>query len=173
MTLSDQNITLRPLKDEDQEQLARIANNKKIWNNVRDYFPHPYSLDDAKGFIEMNQKQDPRQVFGIEYQGVLCGCAGVHVQTDVYHRSGELGYWIGEAYWGKGIATAAVKLLTKYGFEDLDLIRLYAGVFSFNDGSKKVLEKVGYELEAISKNAVFKSGVICDEYRYVKLRTED
>lgn len=173
MTLSDQNITLRPLKDEDQQQLARIANNKKIWDNVRDYFPHPYSLDDAKAFIEMNQKQDPRQVFGIEYQGVLCGCAGVHVQTDVYQRSGELGYWIGEAYWGKGIATAAVKLLTTYGFEDLGLIRLYAGVFSFNDGSKKVLEKVGYELEAISKNAVFKSGVICDEHRYVKLRTED
>ena len=87
-------------------------------------------------------------------------------QVDVYRKSAEIGYWIGEPYWGKGIATEAAKLITAYGFEQLELLKIFSAVFDFNKASQRVLEKAGYKLEAIIEKAICKNHKLCDEYRY-------
>ena len=146
--------------------MARLANNKKIWNNVRDQFPHPYSEKEAETFIR-NQSKDASTVnFAIEYNGEFCGVIGLILQKDVYRNSAETGYWIGEPFWGKGIATKAVELIVAHGFKELKLIRIYAGVFEYNTASMKVLEKNGFQKEGISKKAVDKNGKFWDEHRY-------
>ena len=162
-------IKLRDLEITDTEKLTELADNKSIWDNVRDYLPHPYKLSDAEFFINSVKKENPRQNFGIEYEGELCGVIGLIVQNDVYKKSAELGYWIGEYYWGKGIATKAVELITKYGFEKLQIIRIYSSVFENNIASMKVLEKNGFLREGIFKKAVIKNEIIMDEHRYYKL----
>ncbi|MEM9325216.1 MAG: GNAT family protein [Bacteroidota bacterium] len=165
-------VTLRPLHQQDIEPLARLANSKKIWDNVRDYFPHPYSQRDAKTFINNKGDEDPTQTFAIEYQGEFAGVMGLERQHDVYRYSGEVGYWLGEPYWGKGIASQALKDLTDIGFTQFPLERLYAGVFSHNQASIRVLQKVGYQLEVISPMGAFKNGQFVDEHRYVMLRRD-
>lgn len=168
---SDNNIKLRPLALSDKLVLATLVNNKKIWDNLRDYIPHPYDESDAKFFINLTQKECPRQNFGIAYNDELCGVIGLIPQKDVHKKSAEIGYWIGEPYWGKGIATKAVALIINYGFEKLDLIRIYSGVFGFNKASMKVLEKNNYQKEGVFKNAIVKNGEIHDEHRYCILRS--
>nr|WP_255452598.1 GNAT family N-acetyltransferase [Aquimarina sp. RZ0] len=135
-----------------------------MWNNVRDYFPHPYSEKDAESFIKITKSQAPKQSFAIEYKNNLCGVISLLVQKDIYHKSAEVGYWIGEPYWGHGIATKAVALITNYGFEKLNLIRIYAGVFEHNIASMKILEKNGYKKEAIFRKAIYKNSKILDEH---------
>jgi len=163
-------ITIRPLTQLDKPVLANLANNRKIWNNLRDYIPFPYKISDAEAFINTTEQENPRSTFAIEYDGKFAGVIGLVNQKDVYRRSAEIGYWIGEPYWGKGIATKALALVTEYGFKKLDLIRIYSGVFEFNKASMRVLEKNGYELEGIFKNAVVKNGNVCNEHRYYKLK---
>ncbi len=170
MELISGNVKLRIIRYADRESLSKLANNINIWNNLRDMLPHPYSFEDADRFIDMVKLQEPQVTFAIEFANNFTGVIGITMQTDVYRKGAEIGYWIGEPFWNKGISTAAVSLATKYGFEELHLERLYAGVFDFNDPSKKVLEKCGYKLEGISRNAVFKNGKLIDEYRYAKLR---
>jgi ribosomal-protein-alanine N-acetyltransferase len=165
-------IILRKFQSSDKDQLAELANNKNIWNNVRDYFPHPYTDQDAMEFIHLCLSQEPYVTFAIEYQGALAGCIGLVPQKDVYRLTAELGYWIGEPYWGKEIATVAVRLITEYGFNQLNLIRIYSGVFDFNTASQKVLEKAGFNFECVFKKSVIKNNVICDEYRYSKIKTD-
>ena len=166
----EESITLRPLALSDKSALAQLANNKKIWDNVRDYLPHPYGETDAEEFINLTLNEDPKQTFAIEFRGALAGVVGLVVQTDVYRKSAEIGYWIGEPFWNKGIATKAVGLITQYGFENLGLNRIYAGIFEYNKASMVVLEKNGFKQEGISKSAVLKNGKVWDEYRYFKLR---
>jgi len=167
--LKPKEVILRELHLSDISQLAKLANNKNIWVNLRDSFPYPYGEIDAKIFINSVIEEKPKQNFGIEYDGDLCGVIGLIIQKDVYRKSAEIGYWIGESYWGKGIATKAIKLITKYGFEDLKLVRIHAGVFEFNIGSMKVLEKNGYKKEGVFKKAIFKNDKVLDEHKYFKL----
>ncbi len=148
--------------------MAEIANNEKVAVNLRDAFPSPYSVEDAQKFISMCLGQEPYQVFAIEYQGEYVGNVGLHRQNDVYRKTAELGYFIGEAYWHKGITPRAVNLICEYGFRELDVIKIFSGVFSFNTASQRVLEKCGFEREAVLKNAVIKNGKIWDEIRYAK-----
>lgn len=165
----EEKIKIRHLKLSDKAELAKLANNKKIWDNLRDHIPFPYKESDAEFFIDLTNKEDPKQTFGIEYKGKLSGVIGLVIQKDVYKKSAEIGYWIGEAFWGNGIATKAVELITEYGFDKLDLNRIYTGVFEYNLASMKVLEKNGYEKEGIFKNAILKNEKICDEHRFFKL----
>jgi len=165
-------ITLKRLETTDRKVLAQLANNKKIWDQVRDLLPHPYTLKDADFFIELTQKEDPEQTFGILKNGELCGVVGLVMQNDVYRKTAEIGYWIGEEFWGQGIATKAVALITDYGFQELDLIRLYAGIFDYNKASMQVLEKNGFVMEGISRNAIIKNNRVCDEHRYAKLKDD-
>jgi len=149
--------------------MAEIADNEKVAVNLRDAFPSPYTVEDAQKFISMCLKQDPYEVFAIEYEGEYVGNIGLHRQDDVYRKTAELGYFIGEPYWNKGITTRAVNLICDYGFRELDIIKIFSGVFSFNTASQKVLEKCGFALEAVLKSAVIKNGKIFDEYRYAKI----
>ncbi len=166
MELNDKEIILRPFKDSDAKSLAELCNNKKIWDNLRDYFPFPYTEENAVEFIKHCQKESPQQTFAIEFNGKFAGSIGLVKQTDVYRLSAEIGYLLGEPFWGKGIATKVVKLITEYGFSQLGLIRIYSGVFDFNKASQRVLEKAGFTLECIVEKAVIKNNKICDEYRY-------
>jgi len=165
----EEKIKIRHLKLSDKSELAKLANNKKIWDNLRDYIPFPYTESDADFFINLTKGEDPRQTFGIEYKGKLSGVIGLVMQKDVYQKSAEIGYWIGEPFWGNGIATKAVKLITEYGFNKLDLNRIFTGVFEHNRASMTVLEKNGYEKEGIFKNAIIKNDKVFNEHRFYKL----
>lgn len=166
ITLSSGPVVLRQLGPADNTELAALANNRKIWENLRDLFPHPYGLKDADEFIAHCQMENPVTTFAIEYNHELCGVIGLTLQTDVYRLSAEAGYWLGEPYWSKGIASRALKLLTSYAFDELHLIRLYSGVYDFNKASQRVLEKAGFQLEGIFRKSVIKNDLVLDEYRY-------
>ena len=159
-------ILLRPLIDEDQKSLANLANNKKIWDNVRDLLPNPYTNKDAEIFINITKQEDTPMTFAIEFQKQFCGVIGLVRQSDVYRKTAEIGYWIGEPFWNKGIATTAVNLITDYGLNSLDLNRIHTGVFEYNIGSMRVLEKNGYSKDGIFKKSIIKNGQVCDEHRF-------
>lgn len=168
--LQHEKIILRTLGDSDASALALLANNIKIWNNVRDILPHPYTLQDAVSFINHTKQENPQVSFAIEYEGQFCGMIGLIPQQDVYKLTAEIGYWIGEPFWGKGIATTAVKLVTEYGFDVLNLVRIHTGIFAYNTGSMRVLQKNGYEKDGLFKKSIFKNGKIVDEHRYSKTK---
>jgi [ribosomal protein S5]-alanine N-acetyltransferase len=170
--IGNNKINLREFTLEDKTILAALCNNKKIWDNIRDMIPFPYTERDAISFIEYCMNENPKTTFAIEKNGNLVGTIGLILQTDIYKLTAEIGYWIGEPYWGQGIAIEAVKLLTNYGFEKLNLIRIHTGVFDYNISSQKVLEKSGYKLECIFKDSVIKNDKIIDEYRYSILKNK-
>ena len=161
---------VREFEKTDAYALAKYANNRNVWLGVRDAFPHPYSLDDAKEFIALAQSKQPACLFGIEIEMEAVGGIGYFVQEDVYRYSAEIGYWIAEPYWGKGLMTEIVTRFVEKVFERSNVWRIYAGVFGPNKGSQRVLEKAGFEKEGIGRKAVFKDGKILDEVRYALLR---
>ena len=163
-------IILRSFADDDVTVLAKLANNKKVWDNLRDFFPFPYSKENAIYFINLCKEEDPQMTFAIEYKGQFCGVIGLVAQTDVYQKTAEVGYWIGEPFWNKGIATAAVKLITDYGLDQLDFVRIHTGVFEYNLNSMKVLEKNGYSKEGVFQKSILKNGKIWDEHRFAKIK---
>lgn len=163
---AESGVALRKIRVEDGERLVALANNPKVANNLRDDFPHPYTLEDAEQFITNAQAANPTLRFCIEKNGVYVGNIGIHPQQDVYQKNAEIGYFIGEPYWGQGIASQAVKMIVEYGFRQLDFHRIFAGVFSYNMASAKVLEKAGFSFEGASVEAVYKNGELYDELRY-------
>ena len=162
-------LKLRPWRKEDAGQLAAIANNKKIWLNVRDRFPHPYTVTDALHWIAFCTNQNPPQNFAIEYNHQVAGSIGILIKEDVYRKSIEIGYFIGEPFWSKGIATQAVGLLMDHIKKVYDPIRLWAEVFEHNIASMRVLEKNGFALESIRIKSVFKNNQILNDHVWVKL----
>ena len=170
MELTLSKSTLRPWKPGDEESLVRHANNRAIWRNVRDAFPHPYTLVDAKHWIEIANPTAQVANFAIVVDGAAVGGIGLVLKDDVFRRSAEIGYWLGEEYWGRGIVTEAVFAVTDYAFATFDLCRVYAGVFEWNPASMRVLEKAGYELECRMRKSVTKDGVTIDELIYAIIR---
>ncbi|MEO5683543.1 MAG: GNAT family protein [Chitinophagaceae bacterium] len=168
--LTDGTITLRALKESDKKQVAVLLNNRRITCNLRDIIPFPYTEEDAAFFINFNKDQNPVLVFGIIYNNTCCGVISLIAQQDVYRKSAEIGYWLGEPFWNKGILTASVRLITDYGFNQLDFIRIFAGVFEYNIPSMKVLEKNGFKKEGVFERSIFKNGQVWDEHRYAKLK---
>lgn len=159
-------VKLRPWRNSD---INHLANNKKIWDNVRDYFPHPYTLKNAEDWIAGVEGKKPVSHFAIEVEGRLAGGTGVILKEDVARISAEIGYWLGEEFWGKGVGTEAIRLLLEIIVKDFpEIIRVYAETFAFNKASMKVLEKNGFHLECIRKKAVIKNGIILDDYVWVK-----
>jgi ribosomal-protein-alanine N-acetyltransferase len=158
--------TIRDWREGDEASLVRHANNRKIWQNVRDAFPHPYTTMDAEDWIRKASSDDPITSFAIEVDHAAVGGIGLVLQTDIFRRSAEIGYWLGEDYWGRGIVTEAVKAFTVWGFANFDLSRIYAGVFEWNPASSRVLEKAGFEFEGRMKKAVTKEGRTGDELIY-------
>ena len=162
-------FTLRPFCAADKHSLALHANNHKVWLGVRDIFPYPYSVTDAEAFIGYAMQAKSEKIFAIDINGEAIGAAGLHLKDDVLRLNGEIGYWLGEKFHNKGIATGVVAELVKMAFNEHGLLRVYAEVFSNNSASGRVLEKNGFELEAQLKNAVVKNSEILDMYIYSRL----
>jgi len=162
-------VTLRKWKRSDVDALAKIANNKNIADSLRDLFPFPYKKKDAKTWIENVKKDEPQANFCIEADGLVAGSIGFVLKEDVYRKNAEVGYFIGEEFWGRGIATEAIRQIMEHIQNNFDVVRIYAEVFEHNIASMKALEKNGFHLEGIRKKAVIKNGVIMDDYVWVKL----
>lgn len=161
---------VRSFRPGDEPSLAANANNRSIWRNLRDRFPHPYTETDAANFIQLAAHADPECHFAITIDDRVVGGVGFHLQTDVSRLSAEFGYWIGEPYWGRGIVTQVVRAMVEYGFETYGLRRIYATVYAWNPGSARVLEKAGFEFEGRLKNSIFKDGELTDSLLYAVTR---
>ncbi|MFT6922931.1 MAG: ribosomal-protein-alanine N-acetyltransferase [Crocinitomicaceae bacterium] len=166
MELKEGTVQLRHFRLEDKERLIELGNNSNISDNLTDGFPHPYTDEAAIKFINETLQDDPIGHFAIEESGIYVGNIGLHPSKDIYRFNAEIGYFIGEPYWNRGIATKAIKIITRYGFEKMNLNRIYAGVFDYNPSSARVLEKCGFEYEGLFKKALFKNGEFHDELRY-------
>lgn len=167
MEIVREQFVLRPWRMTDCESLAANANSKRIWDNVRDFFPHPYTVDDAKAFIgEMVAQRRELCDFAITIDGNAVGGVGFVRGIDVERLSAELGYWLGEAYWNRGIMTDAVRAVADYVFHHTDIIRLFAPVFAYNQGSMRVLEKAGFTKLAVLHKAAIKNGSVVDMHYY-------
>lgn len=164
------NLVLRVWKKEDAQALAAIANNKNIWNNVLDNFPSPYTVMDALQWINRESTAKPITKFAIEYHNKLVGGIGLLKYEDIYRCSIELGYFVSEQYWGLGIATKAIENITKViESENKEISRIFARVFEHNIASMKALQKAGFYLEGIQKNAAIKNNEYINLYVWVKL----
>ncbi len=166
---------LRPWRREDATDVAKYANNEKIARNLRDVFPHPYPPADAENFVNSCLEADESlQMFrAIEAEGRAVGSIALCRSSDVYVRTAELGYWLAEDYWGRGIMTRAVQQICEEGFTQWnDLVRIYAEPFAHNAGSCRVLEKAGFILEGVLRQSVFKRNEVCDSCMYALLREE-
>lgn len=154
---------LRDWTPDDAPSLARHADNPGIAGHMRDAFPHPYTRKDAEVFIAMATHNRSALLLAIEVDGQAVGGIGVHPLADVYRGTAEIGYWLSEKYWGRGIATDAVRAIVPLAFDLFPIVRLQAGVFANNPASMRVLEKCGFFLEAVHRSAVTKDGVVMDE----------
>lgn len=150
----------------DASSIARHANNRSIWLNLRDAFPHPYSIDDAACYITTSLKDHPPTGLAIAVGEEAVGSIGVMLHPDVERVSAELGYWLAEPFWGRGITTAAVRAMTGYAFATFPLTRVYAVPFASNCASTRVLEKAGYRLEGHMQRAAIKNGHVVDQLLY-------
>jgi ribosomal-protein-alanine N-acetyltransferase len=169
--LQNDEFRLRPWHSGDEDALVEHANNYKIWLNLRDTFPHPYTWQDAQTWVQHANTFPHTLNLAIEIDGAACGGAGLTFQQDIHRRSAEIGYWLGEAYWNRGIATAAVKMLSDFAFRHYDLCRLYAGIMEHNPASRRVVEKAGYGLEAVHRQAITKNSRTLDEYLYTLVKS--
>lgn len=161
---------LRPWQPGDAPSLARYADNPRNAAGLRDAFPSPYTSEDARRFIAMATGPSRTIFLAIEVQGEAAGGIGIHPLDDVYRRTAEIGYWLAEPFWGKGIITDAVRAFVPVAFSQTDLVRIQAGIFSNNPASMRVLEKCGFIREAVHRNAITKNGVMMDEVMYVRFR---
>ena len=159
---------LRPWQLADAPALARYANNAAIADNLRDIFPHPYTLADAQSYIRMCMDADQtRQLcYAIEMKGEAAGSIGVFWGQDVYRRTAELGYWLAEPYWGRGVMRAAIREICAQAFDRFDLVRIEARPFAHNTGSRKALAYAGFVLEGVLHRSAFKNGRVLDTCMY-------
>jgi RimJ/RimL family protein N-acetyltransferase len=157
---------LRSWRLGDADAIARHANNHKIWLNLRDAFPYPYTVQDAREFIKSLKDRTPETTFAIAVNGEAAGSVGFVLRHDVERVSAEIGYWLAEPFWGRGIATEALAAMTEYAMVTHHLTRMYALPFAWNAASCRVLEKAGYTLEARLRRSAIKNGVITDQLQY-------
>lgn len=163
-------VELRNYQIEIAEQFAEYRNNPIIFDNGYDKVPNPFTQKDAEEFIRLQLKKNPPKRKLIYWKGEFVGEIGIEIKEDVFRLSGEMGYFIGEPFWGKGIASKAINLMIDYIYNNFNIIRIEAGVFDFNKPSMRVLEKNGFHLESIKRNAVIKNEKIIDDYIWVKLK---
>ncbi len=166
MEISLQTCVVRSWRATDAESLTRHADNRAIWLNRRDAFPHPYTRRDAREFIRATLRRAPETFFAIAVADEAVGGIGFVLHADVERVSAEIGYWLGEPFWGRGIVTEALRAVTAYAIETHRLTRVYAVPFAWNAASCRVLEKAGYALEARLRNSAIKDGRITDQLQY-------
>lgn len=170
MLLDLGDVLVRSWRKSDLDALVRHANNAKIAANLRDQFPHPYTRRAGQDYLEFTREQVPERSFAIEYGGEAVGGIGFLIGTDIARVSAEMGYWLSESCWGRGITTRAVVASSEWAFEEYKLTRLFALVFAYNTPSIRVLEKAGFECEAVLRRSAIKNGVILDQLMYAKVR---
>ena len=165
-------IKLRPFRRSDVPALVKYANNKNIWDNVRDRFPHPYTEESATDWINIANIYNPSSNLVIDLKGELIGAMGLTKKDDIYRKNAEVGYWVAEPYWGQGIGTEALKQFVDYTFQNFKFHKLYAGIMSTNIASARVLERVGFTLEAVLKESIYKNDHFIDEHIYSLFRRD-
>jgi RimJ/RimL family protein N-acetyltransferase len=161
---------LRPLVASDAPSLAHHANDRGVWEKLRDHFPNPYTVADGEAYIAHVATQRVQTSFGIVVDGVAVGSVSLMLGEDIARLSAEIGYWIGRAYWGHGIMTEVVRATTAYAFHDLDLIRVLAVPFAGSAASARVLEKAGYVKEGVMRHSAVKAGLVHDQLLYAAYR---
>ena len=162
----DPEITLVPTSAMHRAGLLEAADDERITRFMFDRFPYPYTPADADAWIAMCMEEDPPFNFTILIEGVVAGGVGCEPRSDVLGGSGEMGWWLAPAWWGRGIAAIAARRLIEYCFKDLDLHRVQAGVFLPNTASAKVAENAGFVLEGVSRDGYVKNGVLADRLNY-------
>jgi len=162
--------TVRPWAESDADSLQRHANNRRVSINLRDRFPYPYEIDAARTFLGWVAKQPSPAVWAIEVAGEAAGGIGIELHSDVERVSAEIGYWLGESVWGRGIATEALRSVTLEAFKRFEITRLYALPFADHAASIRVLEKAGYLREGHLKQSAIKDGQIRDQLLYAAYR---
>jgi RimJ/RimL family protein N-acetyltransferase len=156
----------------DASDLAVNLSNKKVQDNLRDGLPYPYTVKDAEEYIAAMINSDPDKIFAfaIVLDNKVIGSIGVFRCENIHNRTAELGYYIGEPYWGKGIMTSAVKQACEYVFAYSDILRIFAEPFSYNIASCQVLEKAGFQFEGLLRKNAIKNGEIVDMKMYALVR---
>ena len=170
MILTTPRLALRPWETRDIDVLPEIANDRRIWVNVRDGFPHPYDRASAEAWVALCEKGTMPHSFAIESNGIAIGGIGLHPFDDVHRKTAELGYWLGVAHWGRGFATEAVQAIVEYGFSHVNLERIQAGVYAWNEASSRVLLKAKFEYEGSMRRHAFKDTKFVDVLLYARLR---
>ena len=166
MKLELKSCELRSWRRSDLDSIVEHANNRHIWLNLRDQFPHPYTRRDGQTFLRHIRERRPETTFAIAVNGEGVGAIGFVLQKDVERVSAEIGYWLGEAFWGRGIASEALTALTQFAIDEHRLSRLFAVPFASNAASCRVLEKAGYLLEGRLRHSAIKDGRIVDQLQY-------
>jgi RimJ/RimL family protein N-acetyltransferase len=160
---------LREWRRGDEPSLVRHANNRSVWINLRDAFPFPYTTADARDWIRLATTNGYNYVFAIDVDGFAVGAVGVHPGVDIHRHSAEIGYWLGEEYWNRGICTEAVVAVTNYAFATLGMARVHAEVFNWNTASMRVLEKAGFLREGVLRKSVYKDRQWADEVVFARV----
>jgi ribosomal-protein-alanine N-acetyltransferase len=161
---------IREWEADDEDALVKYADNPKIASNLRDIFPSPYTKNDAKEFLSIVTASKPSTIFAIATTSEAIGGIGLTIGKDVHQLTAEIGYWLSEAYWGKGIMTLAVSATTEIAFNQFGLNRVYAEPYISNTASMRVLEKAGFQLEGRLRASVIKNGQVLDQLLYSKVR---
>jgi ribosomal-protein-alanine N-acetyltransferase len=154
----------------DKAALVRHANNRNVWRNLLDRFPHPYTEADADSWLALVGTLSPCTNWAIDVDGEAVGGIGVDPGHGNYARTGHFGYWLGENYWGRGIMSVAVRATVEYVFSHYDVVRLEAPVFEWNPASMRVLEKCGFVREGVLRRSVIKDDQIIDTVLYARIR---
>jgi RimJ/RimL family protein N-acetyltransferase len=163
---------VREWQAEDAPAIVRHADNRNIWATVRDRFPSPYTIADAQAWIRHCARTTPSTDFAIDVDGEAVGGIGLVLRDDIDRVSAEIGFWLGEAFWGRGITTDAVNALVPWAFDRFQLTRIYAQVFSSNARSARVLEKAGFVREGVLRKAAIKDGRLIDQLLFARIRED-
>ena len=159
-------VVLRTWSPEHKEALVQQANDRTVWRNLLSGFPHPYTQEDADSWVSFVSQAEPSLHLCIQVEGKVAGGIGIIVGTGTEEKTGQFGYWLGRAYWGKGIATAAARIMVEHARAHMEVARLQAPVFEWNPASMRVLEKVGFQREAVLRKSVFKDEQLIDSVMY-------
>jgi len=170
MLLDLGDLRIRPWRRDDLDALLRYANNPKIASNLRDQFPHPYTRRDGLDYLNYVRAMEIPTSFAIEFGGETIGGIGFRQGSDIARQSAEMGYWLGEPFWGRGITTRAVTASSDWAFAGYGIVRIFAMVFAHNVASMRVLEKSGFQKEGILRKSAVKHGAVLDQVLYAKLK---
>ena len=162
---------LRSWHLDDAPALAEGANNRNVWLRLRDLIPQPYALADAEAYLR-SVEEGPKHALCIEVEGRAAGAISLRFESDVHRLTAELGYWLAEPFWGRGIMSEAVSGFVEHSFRSFALRRIFASVYANNPASARVLEKAGFEFEGVMRQNVIKDGQILDSLLYARVRDD-